>query len=208
MRLTSEFDLEQTASARRRAEWNVVIGKDKTMRTALALTPAILASLLWACPPSHAAPPARGSGSGGVEETIWALELAYFANLYRADYAGVLALVDPRFLAWPDSSPQPIDRDGSARFMRELIPDADDLRGAHRARGHSRGGRRRVDGVRAARRMRRRARVPRPSASRTRGSGRTRSGRCWAASTPRPPQASPLGAARSAVRPTPRIGAR
>jgi ketosteroid isomerase-like protein len=92
------------------------------MRTALALTPVILASLLWACPPSHAAPPARGSGSGGVEETIWALEEAYFTNLYRADYAGVLALVDPRFLAWPDSAPQPIDRDGSARFMRELIP--------------------------------------------------------------------------------------
>jgi len=117
-----EFNLKQTASARRSAECNVVTGKDKTMRRALALTPVILASLLWACPPVHAAPPARGSGSGGVEETIWALEEAYFTNLYCADYAGVLALVDPRFLAWPGTSPQPIDRDGSARFMRELIP--------------------------------------------------------------------------------------
>jgi ketosteroid isomerase-like protein len=99
----------------------VVIGKDKTMRTVLASIPVILALLLWACPPVRAAPPARDSGSDGVEETIWALELAYFSNLYRADYAGVLALVDPRFLAWPGTSPQPIDRDGSARFMRELI---------------------------------------------------------------------------------------
>lgn len=57
-----------------------------------------------------------------MEDEIWALEFAYFSNLYRADYAGVEALVDPRFLAWPGTSPQPIDRDGSARFMRELIP--------------------------------------------------------------------------------------
>ncbi len=92
------------------------------MRTALAFTPAFLASLLWACPPVAAAPAARGAGSGGEQEAIWALEEAYFTSLYRADYAGVLAHVDPRFLAWPGSSPQPVDRDGSARFMRELIP--------------------------------------------------------------------------------------
>jgi len=57
-----------------------------------------------------------------VEEEIWALEEAYFANLYQANYGGVLALVHSRFLGWPGAVPQPIDREESARFMKQLVP--------------------------------------------------------------------------------------
>lgn len=92
------------------------------MRTALALIPFILASLACAHSSVHAAPAARGSGSDNVEETVWALEVAYFTNLYRADYDGVLALVHRQFLGWPGAATQPVDRDASARFMRQLIP--------------------------------------------------------------------------------------
>ena len=58
-----------------------------------------------------------------VEEEIWALEKAYFANLYKADYEAVLALVHTQFLGWPGTVPQPIDKDGSARFMKEFFPE-------------------------------------------------------------------------------------
>ena len=57
-----------------------------------------------------------------AEETIWALEEAYFANLYKADYAGVLSLTHSQFLGWPGRLPQPIDREESARFMKQLVP--------------------------------------------------------------------------------------
>lgn len=56
-----------------------------------------------------------------VQEEIWALEEAYFTNLYKANYEGVLALVHSQFLGWPGSVPQPMDKDESARFMRKLI---------------------------------------------------------------------------------------
>lgn len=57
----------------------------------------------------------------GVEEEIWALEEAYFTNLYAADYDAVLAITHRRFLAWPRAAAQPIDKEGSARFMRQLV---------------------------------------------------------------------------------------
>ena len=57
-----------------------------------------------------------------VEEEIWALEGAYFTNLYKADYEGVLALVHSQFLGWPGAAPQPIDKEESTRFMKKLIP--------------------------------------------------------------------------------------
>ncbi|MFA5802317.1 MAG: nuclear transport factor 2 family protein [Thermoleophilia bacterium] len=57
-----------------------------------------------------------------VKEEIWALEEAYFTSLYKADYNAVLALVHGQFLGWPGDVPQPVDREGSARFMRQLIP--------------------------------------------------------------------------------------
>ena len=57
-----------------------------------------------------------------VEEEIWELEEAYFANLYKADYEALLALVHSRFLGWPSAMPRPVDKEGSARFMRQLVP--------------------------------------------------------------------------------------
>ena len=57
-----------------------------------------------------------------VDEEVWALETAYFTNLYKANYDGVLALVHKQFLGWPNALPLPIDGDASARFMRQLIP--------------------------------------------------------------------------------------
>lgn len=56
-----------------------------------------------------------------AEETIWSLESAYFTCLYRAEYDKVLALVHPRFLAWPDGQARPLDHDGSAAFMRRIV---------------------------------------------------------------------------------------
>lgn len=55
------------------------------------------------------------------EEEIWALENTYFSNLYKADYDGVLSLVDSRFLGWPDGHDTPVDYNESARFMRNLV---------------------------------------------------------------------------------------
>jgi hypothetical protein len=57
-----------------------------------------------------------------VEGEIWSLEETYFANLYKANYEGVLALVHSQFLGWPGALPQPIDRAESARFMKQLVP--------------------------------------------------------------------------------------
>ena len=57
-----------------------------------------------------------------AEEEIWALEEAYFANIYKANYEGVLAIVHSQFLGWPGAAPQPIDREESARFMKQLFP--------------------------------------------------------------------------------------
>lgn len=56
-----------------------------------------------------------------AEEEIWGLEEAYFANLYKADYDGVLAIVHSQFLGWPGTAPQPVDKAGSALFMKQLI---------------------------------------------------------------------------------------
>jgi Calcium/calmodulin dependent protein kinase II association domain len=78
-----------------------------------------LSSLLY----SQAYSAAADSDKRGdkVKEEIWALEETYFANLYKADYEGVLALVHSQFLGWPGNVAQPIDRAGSSRFMKQLI---------------------------------------------------------------------------------------
>ncbi len=57
-----------------------------------------------------------------MEEEIWALEEVYFAHLYKADYEGVLAIVHSQFLGWPGSLLKPIDKEESARFMKQLVP--------------------------------------------------------------------------------------
>lgn len=57
-----------------------------------------------------------------VEKEIWKLEEAYFNNLYRANYEGVLTLVHPQFLGWPANQTKPIGKEESAEFMKRLIP--------------------------------------------------------------------------------------
>ena len=57
-----------------------------------------------------------------VEEEIWKMEEAYFTNLYRANYGGILTLVHPQFLGWPANLPKPIGREESAEFMKKLVP--------------------------------------------------------------------------------------
>ncbi len=62
------------------------------------------------------------NGGNAVEEEIWKLEEAYFTNLYRASYEGVLSLVHRQFLGWPGNLPKPIGKEESAQFMKMLIP--------------------------------------------------------------------------------------
>jgi ketosteroid isomerase-like protein len=57
-----------------------------------------------------------------MEEKIWALEEAYFTNLYQANHEAVLALVHSQFLGWPGAVSQPINKEESARFMKQLVP--------------------------------------------------------------------------------------
>ena len=57
-----------------------------------------------------------------VEEEIWEMEEAYFINLYRANYGGILTLVHPQFLGWPTNLSKTIGREESAEFMKRLIP--------------------------------------------------------------------------------------
>lgn len=57
-----------------------------------------------------------------VAEKIWKLEEDYFTQLYKANYADVLALVHPQFLGWPGNLSRPIGKEESAAFMKTLIP--------------------------------------------------------------------------------------
>lgn len=77
--------------------------------------------ILLAC--SQAACAAKDTDKGGsvVEEEIWKLEEAYFSNLYRAGHEAVLALVHEQFFGWPDATAQPLDKQGSASFMKEAF---------------------------------------------------------------------------------------
>jgi len=78
--------------------------------------------MLLSCLQAYTDAANRGNGRVTAEEEIWGLEEAYFSNLYNADYVGVLAHVHNKFLGWPGNLPQPIDREGSDRFMRQLVP--------------------------------------------------------------------------------------
>jgi ketosteroid isomerase-like protein len=57
------------------------------------------------------------------EEEIWAAEERYFTSLYAADYDAIIALVHDDYLGWPTGTEHPVDRDGSSRFMRDLIAE-------------------------------------------------------------------------------------
>jgi hypothetical protein len=82
----------------------------------------ILAFILFSYSLAYSAAADKDNRRDKVEEQIWALEEAYFTNLYKADYDGVLASVHSQFLGWPSGLPQPIDREESARFMKQLVP--------------------------------------------------------------------------------------
>lgn len=86
----------------------------------IARTAIVLVVLVGFFPPSIAMDAENRRNT--VEEEIWKLEEAYFTNLYRANYGGILALVHPQFLGWPTNLPKPIGREESAEFMKRLIP--------------------------------------------------------------------------------------
>ncbi|MCX5811498.1 MAG: nuclear transport factor 2 family protein [Proteobacteria bacterium] len=92
------------------------------MKNTVLLSTIILAFMLFSCSQAFSAMADRDNRRDMVEEEIWALEEAYFTNLYRANYDGVLAIVHNQFLGWPGNVPQPIDKEESARFMKQLIP--------------------------------------------------------------------------------------
>lgn len=92
------------------------------MKKTVLLRTIILTFILFSCAQAYSAAADTDNRRDTVKEEIWALEEAYFANLYKADYEGVLALVHSQFLGWPGAVPQPIDKEGSARFMKQLIP--------------------------------------------------------------------------------------
>ena len=82
----------------------------------------ISAIILFPCSHVYSSASDTDNRRGTVAEEIWALEEAYFANLYKTDYEKVLSIVHSQFLGWPGTLPQPIDREESARFMKQLVP--------------------------------------------------------------------------------------
>lgn len=92
------------------------------MKNKLLLQTIILVFILLSYSQAYLAAAGTDNGKGAAEEDIWALEDAYFANLYKANYEGVLAIVHSQFLGWPSAVPQPINREESARFMKQLVP--------------------------------------------------------------------------------------
>ncbi len=100
----------------------VLKDEDSTMEKAVQLLTIILAFILFSYSQAYSATADKDSRRDTVEEGIWALEEAYFTNLYKANYEGVLAIVHSQFLGWPGAVPQPIDREESARFMKQLVP--------------------------------------------------------------------------------------
>ncbi|MCX5904157.1 MAG: nuclear transport factor 2 family protein [Proteobacteria bacterium] len=91
------------------------------MKKAVRLSTITLAFVLFLYSQAYSTTATIDKSRDKMKEEIWALEEAYFANLYKADYAAVLAMVHSQFLGWPSTAPQPIDKQGSARFMKQLI---------------------------------------------------------------------------------------
>jgi ketosteroid isomerase-like protein len=105
-------------------EWSEKAGKerDTSMKKTALLWTIILAFILFPCLQAYSTTTDKDNRMDTVEEDIWALEEAYFTNLYKANYEGVLALVHDQFLGWPGAVPQPITKEESARFMKQLVP--------------------------------------------------------------------------------------
>jgi hypothetical protein len=93
-----------------------------SMKNTVLLWTIILAIILLSYSQAYSASTDTDNRRCKLEEEIWALEEAYFANLYKANYEGVLAIVHSKFLGWPGTVSQPIDKEESARFMKQLVP--------------------------------------------------------------------------------------
>ncbi len=92
------------------------------MKNTLLLATIILIFIFFSSSKAYSATPDTNNRRNTAEEEIWVLEEAYFTNLYKANYVGVLGVVHDQFLGWPGATvPQPITKEESARFMRQLI---------------------------------------------------------------------------------------
>jgi hypothetical protein len=96
--------------------------EDASMKNTALLWTIILAFILFPCLQAYSATTDRDNRRDKVEEEIWALEETYFTNLYKANYEGILAPVHSQFLGWPGAVPQPITKEESAHFMKQLVP--------------------------------------------------------------------------------------
>jgi len=92
------------------------------MKKTFLLQVIISVFVLFACPQLGCTAENTDKGRLTVEEKIWKLEEAYFTSLYNADHDGMLALVHSQFLGWPDAMAEPLDRQGSADFMKKAFP--------------------------------------------------------------------------------------
>lgn len=92
------------------------------MKNTVWLSTILLSFIFFSYSQAYSATPDTDHGRDPVKEEIWALEEAYFANLYKANYEGVLDIVHCQFLGWPGAVPRPIDKEESARFMKLLVP--------------------------------------------------------------------------------------
>lgn len=91
------------------------------MRNKALLSMIILMLLIVFHPPADATSVDTNGKNETATEEIWALEEAYFTHLYQANYKEVLGLVHSAFLGWPGFVPQPLGKEESARFMKQII---------------------------------------------------------------------------------------
>ncbi len=92
------------------------------MRDKLLSAGIFLTFILISCSQAYSDTTNTDTSKNIEKEKIWSLEEAYFTNLYEANYEEVLAVVHSQFLGWPHALPQPIDKEGSAYFMKKSFP--------------------------------------------------------------------------------------
>ena len=80
--------------------FNNSIYENPSMKKTVLLWTIIAACMLFSCSYAYSATADAYHRGDTVKEEIWALEEAYFANLYKANYEGVLAIVHSQFLGW------------------------------------------------------------------------------------------------------------
>jgi hypothetical protein len=99
-------------------------GKDEdfSMKNRILLSIVIFAFIFTSFSQAYSATVETNNKRDTMKEEIWVLEKAYFASLYKADYEGALAIVHSQFLGWPAAVAQPIDKEESAHFMKQIVP--------------------------------------------------------------------------------------